>query len=102
MQLTIDTQKDSKEDIRKAIAFLSSISDNALEHHTNIFESSAASDAPSSSNPVSAFGSMFSDNSPATSLNPNSNETFALSGSRNGWFASSNIVNLIELIPLLI
>jgi hypothetical protein len=64
MQITIDTQKDSKEDIRKAIAFLSSLSDNVQEHHANIFENSSLSETPSSNAPVNAFGSMFGDDSP--------------------------------------
>jgi len=61
MQIVIDTQKDSKEDIRKAAAFLSSLSDGVKEHHSNIFESSGSglgsSETPAE--PTNAFANMF-------------------------------------------
>lgn len=61
MQITIDTQKDSKEDIKKAISLLNSLA----EGHTNqgnIFESSGGLDLPKTNESApnaNAFGAMF-------------------------------------------
>lgn len=60
MQIVIDTQKDSKEDIRKAAAFLSSLSDG-IEKHSDIFSSS---ESPEQSSATDAFSSMFGDETP--------------------------------------
>ena len=63
MIITIDTAKDSPEDIRKAIAFLSSLH-GAEARSSNIFESSDSdltSDESSESSGVSAFANMFGD-----------------------------------------
>jgi len=74
MQITIDTQKDSKEDIRKAIALLSSLADGTGERHSNIFESSDPSvDLPgseSSSEGSNAFVDMFGESSTSTKETP--------------------------------
>lgn len=63
MQLIIDTEKDSKEDIRKAVAFLSSLADGKTEHHSNIFEDSSPTLGESSEpeGGTNAFSAMFGD-----------------------------------------
>lgn len=71
MKISIDTSTDSKEDIRKAIKLLQSIVEHdAAQGSRNIFDSPSADlfgNAPAQSqptqqsNPVSAFGSLFSD-----------------------------------------
>lgn len=75
MKISIDTATDSKEDIRKAIRLLQSIVEQDASQGTrNLFDApgadlfgnvSAQSAAPEqNANPVSAFGSLFGDNSP--------------------------------------
>jgi hypothetical protein len=65
MRITIDTRVDSAEDIRKAIAFLSSLSDRSysrIEKSSNIFDDSSPSlgSAPEPSQPAAnAFSNMF-------------------------------------------
>lgn len=70
MQITIDTQKDSKEAIRKAVAFLSSLADGH-NHNSNIFgsDSSGIVNESSETEPSSgtnAFASMFGNSEPKT------------------------------------
>ena len=78
MQITIDTQKDSKEDIRKAVAFLSSLAEGIKEHHSNIFEDSSPTLGESSPESAggNAFANMFgdSDNTPVLPVNDASSE----------------------------
>ena len=85
MKITIDTKEDSPEDIRKTVAFLSSLADGAKEHHSNIFEDSGSSldlpgaDSESSPEPAggNAFANMFggdSDNTPVLPVTETSSE----------------------------
>ena len=79
MQITIDTSKDSKEDIRKAVAFLSSIADGKVEQSSNIFEDSSSfggsSEPETESSGTNAFSSMFGDNTPTSSPSSEISET---------------------------
>ena len=61
MQITIDTQKDSKEDIRKAVAFLTNLAEGKSEHHSNIFEDSSPTlgESSESEGGTNAFSAMF-------------------------------------------
>lgn len=75
MKITIDTSVDSKEDIRKAVALLSSLADGRHEHHSNIFENSSPSlgvseTSSSESSAGNAFANMFGDNSAMQSEDP--------------------------------
>jgi len=63
MIITIDTSKDSKEDIRKLIAFLSTLS-NSEQRNPDIFASSGSS-AANEGSAVNAFANIFGDNSPS-------------------------------------
>jgi len=60
MIITIDTSKDSKEDIRKAVAFLSSLHGSEVKP-VNIFEDSSENTEEKSEG-VNAFANMFGDN----------------------------------------
>ena len=57
IKITVDTKEDSPEDIRKVVAFLSSLSDGVKEHNSNIFESSEPELGSSEAPP--AFVNMF-------------------------------------------
>jgi hypothetical protein len=58
MKITIDTKEDSKEEIRKAISFLSSLSDGAV--YTNIEKPSHQKDIFSDDSSPSVGGGIFS------------------------------------------
>ena len=64
MIITIDTSKDSKDDIRKAVAFLSSLHGSEVKP-VNIFEDSSKSSEEKSEG-VNAFANMFGDSSSAS------------------------------------
>ena len=66
MQITIDTKKDSPEDIKKAIHLLSVLVQGKT-HSTNIFEDSSPVIEPESG-PGNAFANIFGSDKPVVEL----------------------------------